>query len=80
MWRRLGKIVVEVEVPEGVGEGMVARFLEEAARRLQILARVVAVEPKPGLSPGEEELIKEIKRGVARRAEERIKGGAGSRH
>ena len=68
---RTRRITIEVEVPEGVEEDLVARFLEETARRLGVLVRVARIEPRPGLGPEEEELLREIKQGVAARAEER---------
>ena len=72
---RTRKVTIEVEVPEGLEERAVARFLEETARKMEILARVVKVEPKPSLTGEDLALLQEIKRGVARRAEERVKSG-----
>ncbi len=72
---RTKKITIEVEVPEGLEEGAVARFLEETARKMEILARVVKVEPKPSLTREDLALLQEIKRGIVRRAEKRAKDG-----
>ncbi|MEB3774097.1 MAG: hypothetical protein GSR86_04125 [Desulfurococcales archaeon] len=70
------RVRVEVEVPEGLDEQDIITYLERSLEKLRILARVVSVEPKDTLTGEEERLLKEIKRGVARRAEKRIKSGA----
>ena len=70
------KITIEVEVPEGLDEGL---FREEAQRQLARIALLMALEKwgkqleERELTPEEEELLKEIKKGVARRAEKGMK-------
>lgn len=69
----VSKIKVEVEVPEGVDPVLARRFLERQARKLKILMDLAEAPGRSGeLSPGEESLLREIKRGVARRAGERV--------
>ena len=61
------KITIEVEVPEGVDEGLARLYLERAARKLKALAEMEASqEPTP--SPGARELLEEIRRRVAERS------------
>ena len=69
------RIVVEVEVPEELEEQAVINYLEKALGKLRVLAQVISIKPKDGLTEEEERLLSEIKRGVARRAEERVKSG-----
>ena len=70
------RVRVEVEIPEGLDERDIIMYLERILEKLRIPARVVSVKPKDTLTGEEERLLKEIKRGVARRAEKRIESGA----
>ena len=74
------KVVIEVEVPEELEEQAILGYLERSLGKLRVLAQVVSVKPKEGLTEEEERLLREIKRGVARRAEERVKSGVRGRH
>ena len=72
------KITIEVEVPEELEEQAIINYLEKALGKLRVLAQVISVKPKEKLTEEEERLLREIKRGVARRAEERVKSGTSS--
>jgi len=72
------KITIEVEVPEELEEQAIINYLEKALGKLRVLAQVISVKPKEKLTEEEERLLREIKRGVARRAEERVKSGTHS--
>ena len=70
------KVVIEVEVPEGVDTVLFERLVKrEALRMARVLGEWESRLGERELTPGEERLLREIKRGVARRAEERVKSG-----
>ncbi|MEB3779450.1 MAG: hypothetical protein GSR85_04380 [Desulfurococcales archaeon] len=66
------KITVEVEVPEGVSEKDVLDFIGRRAGKLRILASLTRVKAREELTEEEIRLLKEIKRSVAKRAEEQV--------
>ena len=71
------KVVIEVEVPEDVDTVLFEKLVKrEAVRMARVLEEWGRQLGERKLSPGEERLLREIKRGVARRAEERGKSGA----
>ena len=61
------KITIEVEVPEGVDEGLARLYLERAARKLRALAEMEA-SPESQPSPEARKLLEEIRRSVAERS------------
>ncbi|MCE4598622.1 MAG: hypothetical protein F7C81_00280 [Desulfurococcales archaeon] len=66
------RITIEVEVPEGVSEEDVLNFIGRRAGKLRILASLIRVKAREELTEEEIKLLKEIKRSVAKRAEERV--------
>ena len=60
------KITVEVEVPGWMSEGEVEAYLRKALRKLRALAEMEASR-EPRYTKEIDELLREIKRGVARR-------------
>ncbi|MEB3757159.1 MAG: hypothetical protein GSR79_09950, partial [Desulfurococcales archaeon] len=70
------KVVIEVEVPEGVDMALFEELVKkEALRMAKVLEEWGSRLGERELTPGEERLLREIKRGVARRVEERVKSG-----
>ena len=75
------KVVIEVEVPEGVDTVLFERLVKrEAVRMARVLEEWGSQLGERELTAGEERLLREIKRGVARRAEERDRSGTRSRY
>ncbi len=60
------RITVEVEVPEWMSEGEVEAYLRKALRKLSALAEMEASR-EPRYTREVEDLLEEIRRGVARR-------------
>ena len=63
---------ITVEVPEGVSENDVLDLIGKRAGKLRILASLTRVKAREELTEEEMKLLKEIKRSVAKRAEERV--------
>ena len=67
---RTKKITIEVEVPEGLDHGLFEKFLViEASRLTAALLEWGDRLPERDFTREEEKLLKEIKKGIARRAE-----------